>query len=504
MATPAEKLATSLEALAEACRDGRTVLRARDLGRTHRERLTAAGFLQDVVKGWYYRTRPDQINGESTSWYVAFWDFCAQYLTLRFGKDWCLAPEQSLQWHAGDRTIPRQLLVRSPRGDNSVLALPFDTSLLSLRAAIPATQDMVQDEGMRLMSIPAALTTLPPDFYANHPLESQTALARITHASELLPPLLERGQTTVAGRLIGAFRAIGREETADDIAKAMRAAGHDVRVSDPFTSPPEVMLQEANASPQVQRLRLLWNAMRRDVIDNFPAPPPSRPDPEAYLLAVEEAYVSDAYHSLSIEGYQVSRELIERVRRNEWNPDAREADCRLRDAMAAKGYWLAFQNVKRSVARVLAGENAGAAAADDHGDWYRELFAPSVQAGILGAAELAGYRNGPVFIRLSRHVPPSPHAVRELMPAFFELLQGEEHPAVRVVLGHFFFVNIHPYMDGNGRVGRFLMNVMAAAGGYPWLVVPVEQRGEYLGALEEASVEGRIVGLAKLLASLRP
>jgi hypothetical protein len=45
--------------------------------------------------------------------------------------------------------------------------------------------------------------------------------------------------------------------------------------------------------------------------------------------------------------------------------------------------------------------------------------------------------------------------VRDAMPAFFALLREEEHPAVRVVLSHFIFVYIDPYMDGNGRMGRF-------------------------------------------------
>jgi len=51
---------------------------------------------------------------------------------------------------------------------------------------------------------------------------------------------------------------------------------------------------------------------------------------------------------------------------------------------------------------------------------------------------------------------------------------------VRIVLGHFFFVYIHLYMDGNGRIGRFLMNAMMAAGGYPWTIIPVETRDEYM------------------------
>jgi Fic family protein len=88
------------------------------------------------------------------------------------------------------------------------------------------------------------------------------------------------------------------------------------------------------------------------------------------------------------------------------------------------------------------------------------------------------------------------------MPAFFDLLRDEEDPAVRVVLGHFIFVYIHPYMDGNGRIGRFLMNAMLASGGYPWTVVPVEGRTDYLQALEKASVDQDIVPFADFLGGL--
>lgn len=88
------------------------------------------------------------------------------------------------------------------------------------------------------------------------------------------------------------------------------------------------------------------------------------------------------------------------------------------------------------------------------------------------------------------------------MPVLFELLTEEKEASVRAVLGHFIFVYIHPYMDGNGRMGRFLMNVMLASGGYPWTIIPVESRTTYMKALEQASVEQDITAFAEFLAEL--
>ena len=73
---------------------------------------------------------------------------------------------------------------------------------------------------------------------------------------------------------------------------------------------------------------------------------------------------------------------------------------------------------------------------------------------------------------------------------------------MRVVLGHFIFVYIHPYMDGNGRIGRFMMNTMMASGGYPWTIIPVEQRTTYMAALERASVDQDIRPFAQFLSGL--
>jgi Fic family protein len=226
--------------------------------------------------------------------------------------------------------------------------------------------------------------------------------------------------------------------------------------------------------------------------------PPQVQTTEAYLERVEAMYERDAYHSLSIEGYRVTPQVIARVRTGAWGPDE---DRESRDALAARGYWQAFQRVKEATAEVLADPASAAAVTDaQHRAWYRDLFQPAVDAGILGQAQLAGYRSNPVYIRNSRHVPPRPESVREAMPALFDLLREEDHAAVRAVLGHWLFGYIHPFPDGNGRIARFLMNVMLASGGYPWTVIRMEERDAYMEALEAASVDQDIGPFAALVA----
>lgn len=68
------------------------------------------------------------------------------------------------------------------------------------------------------------------------------------------------------------------------------------------------------------------------------------------------------------------------------------------------------------------------------------------------------------------------------------------------MLGHFVFVFIHSYPDGNGRVSRFLMNLMLASGGYPWTVIRLTQRDTYMYALEQASVHKDIKPFAEFIA----
>jgi hypothetical protein len=503
MATPAEKLANSLESLKNLQDQGKVAIKSHELTRTHRERLVKNGFLQEVIKGWYIPANPHDSPGDSTAFYASFWEFAAAYLNERFDDQWCLSPEQSLSLQVGNWTVPPQLLVRAPSANNKLTALLHNVSLLDVRSAMPDPKYIQEKQGLRLYSIPATLMMCSPQMFAQKKIDIRAALSMIHDPAALLVFLLEGGHSSIAGRLAGAFRNLGNTYIADEILKTMQAAGYTVREQDPFVNTqPTLTFSTREHSPYVNRLKIMWHEMRPVILDHFPAAPGIPDDKIAYLKNIEEIYVNDAYHSLSIEGYRVDPALIQRVREQNWDPDHSIQDKKEQNALAARGYWQAFQAVKQSVKNVLNGANPGEIANKQHGDWYRELFAPSVTAGLLKPSDLAGYRTSAVYIKRSMHVPPNDEAVRDLMPTFYELLQQETAASVRVVLGHFVFVNIHPYVDGNGRIGRFLMNVMLAAGGYPWTIVPVTQRDAYLSSLEQASTQQNIAPFSAFIAKL--
>jgi len=210
----------------------------------------------------------------------------------------------------------------------------------------------------------------------------------------------------------------------------------------------------------------LWEGMRETVIEMFPKAPGLPKDGSAFLASMEDIYQHDAYNSLSIEGYQVTPELIEKVRFGQWNPDASLQDQAQVAALAARGYYETFQRVESNIGAILAGEEPAEVVRDNLQDWYRALG--------------------------SNHVPPSHQALMDGMETLFTLLKQETEPEVRAVLGHFLFVFIHPYPDGNGRLGRFLMNAMLASGGCPWTVIRLKRRQQYMDVLERASVGGDI------------
>lgn len=367
---------------------------------------------------------------------------------------------------------------------------------------MPAASDIAVKDGLRLFSPAASLAKMPESFFAQAD-RSPGCARRSARRIQPAAPAADRRQLRQSRLARRRLRRIDRPALADEILKTMKTAGYAVRESDLFAPGQEFGAVAAAAAAIVGRMQAMWKSMRGAVIENFPAAPGLPKDTARYLGFVDDIYKSDANHSLSIEGYSVTPALIERVQQGNWDLTittriagatrvvvspriSHRQQAATRSSRAATGRRLHRSRRPSPISPVTP---APARARTAHTDWYRELFQPCVAAGPIPPAALAGYRNDAVYLRTSRYVPPRWEALRDAMPALFDLIEAETEPSVRAVLGHWLFGYIHPYPDGNGRMARFLTNAMLASGGYPWTVIRVDDRNAYLAAVDRASVD---------------
>lgn len=499
---PSQKLVQDLKKAKTKARG--QVIRSYDLERSVRERLTSAGYLSRVMNGWYLLTNPTGI-GTTTLWWGNYWDFVREYLQERFGQDYCLSAESSLDLYAGNNLIEKQLTVISKKPSNETIQLPHDTSLLLYQNETSFPDRMIQKNGLNILPLVEAMCRVSPSYFSNKAMNMEICLRLIGSASDLSRVLLTYQGSSVANRLIGALHAVKNDVFAKQIEKDLIAAGFLLQPTNPFENQ-KLLFQshERITSAHAGRITALWMKMRDDILSIFPKEPGLKnfPDSQQTIRIIEKLYKEDSYNSLSIEGYHVTHELIEKIQKEQQlNLDSNTHESLNKDTLATQGYYASFQEVLKSVKKVLDGEPAGKVFYDDLQNWYRELFKPFVQTGILNPAQLAGYRNHAVYISESRHIPPSWDSILDCMETLEKLLQQEKSAAVRAVLGHFIFVYIHPYMDGNGRIARFLLNLMLISGGYNWTIIHVSERNRYMDALERASVHGDIKPFAEFILS---
>jgi Fic family protein len=112
----------------------------------------------------------------------------------------------------------------------------------------------------------------------------------------------------------------------------------------------------------------------------------------------------------------------------------------------------------------------------------------------IGKTNAGKYRKVKVFISGSKYPMPLPEKVPGLMREFVNGLPASRkklHPVEYAATTHKDFVFIHPFIDGNGRVARLLMNLLLLQAGYNIAVIPPALRAEYISALEKAHKDGR-------------
>ncbi|MBN2479027.1 MAG: Fic family protein [Parachlamydiales bacterium] len=99
------------------------------------------------------------------------------------------------------------------------------------------------------------------------------------------------------------------------------------------------------------------------------------------------------------------------------------------------------------------------------------------------------YRNNKAIITGSKYSLPNPEKLSSLMKNFIlkiNNIRKEKHPVEVAAVAHKEFVFIHPFIDGNGRVARLLMNLILLQEEYNIAIIPLVTRREYIECLEKA------------------
>lgn len=113
------------------------------------------------------------------------------------------------------------------------------------------------------------------------------------------------------------------------------------------------------------------------------------------------------------------------------------------------------------------------------------------------------YRTENVIISGASHIPPESVIVPELMEKLiyrYDEWKERYHPIIVAALLHAEFVKIHPFIDGNGRTARLLMNFEAMKNGYPPIIIKTEQRHSYYDALDKGAITGDYTDFVKMVA----
>jgi Fic family protein len=202
----------------------------------------------------------------------------------------------------------------------------------------------------------------------------------------------------------------------------------------------------------------------------------------------EQNKAYDAYHSTTMEGYRISREISDAIVRGEPLREGPQDQKTLEAAMAVQGYTVAYNEVLARARR------QGPINTNLILDLYEALYRPSVDAGMTDVAALRGWRVITVGLRGWRYVPPNPKKIPDLIGGLERFAARKDlDPMARALLMHLEFVTIHPFMDGNGRLGRLLMNYALLSAGLPWVTIRNDERLPFFRAIEQAQVDDSTV-----------
>ncbi|XP_048198718.1 protein adenylyltransferase FICD isoform X1 [Perognathus longimembris pacificus] len=209
-------------------------------------------------------------------------------------------------------------------------------------------------------------------------------------------------------------------------------------------------------------------------------------DSSALRRVLEETYYHHIYHTVAIEGNTLTLSEIRHILETRYAVPGKS----LEEQNEVIGMHAAMKYVNTTLVSRI-----GSVTISDVLEIHRRVL------GYVDPVEAGRFRTTQVLV--GHHVPPHPREVEKQMHEFLQWLNSEDamnlHPVEFAALAHYKLVYIHPFIDGNGRTSRLLMNLILMQAGYPPITIRKEQRSEYYHMLEVAN-EGDVRPFIRFIA----
>ncbi len=176
---------------------------------------------------------------------------------------------------------------------------------------------------------------------------------------------------------------------------------------------------------------------------------------------LEEIAIAFTYNTNAIEGSTITLEETREIIHDKISPNKPLRD--VRETEAHSKVFLKMLEKKEKITKELLLK------------WHEEIFG-------LTKPDLAGrYRN--YLVTIGGYVPPNPEELNKLMTNLINFINNSKlNPVELSGRAHFIFESIHPFGDGNGRIGRLLMNYILWHNNYPMLIIEYKKRNSYYKA----------------------
>ncbi|KAM7018133.1 protein adenylyltransferase FICD [Tautogolabrus adspersus] len=206
----------------------------------------------------------------------------------------------------------------------------------------------------------------------------------------------------------------------------------------------------------------------------------------ALRRVMEETYYHHIYHTVAIEGSTLTLSEIRHIIETRYAVAGKS----LQEQNEAIGVDAAMKYINTTLL-----SRTGAMTVSHILEIHRRVL------GYVDPVEGGRLRTHQVFV--GHHIPPHPQDLQRHMQELVQWLNSDEalqlHPVEYAALAHYKLVYVHPFVDGNGRTSRLLMNLVLMQARYPPITIRKEQRAEYYTALDTAN-EGDVRPFIRFIA----